>query len=307
MVIVLAAVAVVSGVRGHSVAGLAASVPVPGPPQPGDCVTSPPPPGGLGDLSAGKYLQLDLRRCAGSRYGEVVAVIANPAAPVQTRQGSETFSTNANSDVCYGATLAFVGVAAKAAIPMPLFTYWSTTVATSIAASTPNPRQRSAGQHWLACVTYLPATGSPQESTVRPYTNSLRNAVATGNQRNYLGLCSQSTDWSAGLSPGVCALAHRSEMLGAGQLGNAPTTRADLLHTCSQFLEHPHRAEHHRHRRSRRFALHHKCGQRTDHYRNRPGAGVPGLRRCRRRRPPARREPAGAGEPAHPVGMNTEL
>jgi len=238
MVIVLAAVAVVSGVRGHSVAGLAASVPAPGPPQPGDCVTSPPPPGGLGDLSAGKYLQLDLRRCAGSRYGEVVAVIANPAAPVQTRQGSETFSTNANSDVCYGATLAFVGVAAKAVIPMPLFTYWSTTVATSIAASTPTPRQRSAGQHWLACVTYLPATGNRQESTVRTYTSSLRNAVATGNQRNYLGLCFESTDWSAGLSPGGCALAHRSEMLGAGQLGNAPTTRADLLHTCSQFLEH---------------------------------------------------------------------
>lgn len=189
-------------------------------------------------MSAGKYLQLDLRGCDGSRYGEVVAVIANPTAPVQTRQGSETFAANANSDVCYGATLAFVGVAAKGAIPTPLFTYWSTTVATSIAASTPTPRQQSAGQHWLACVTYLPVTGGRQKSIVRPYTSSLRNAIATGNQRNYLGLCSESIRWSEGLSPGACGLAHRSEMLGAGRLGNAPTTRADLLHTCSLFLKH---------------------------------------------------------------------
>ena len=188
-------------------------------------------------MSAGKYLQLDLRGCAGSRYGEVVAVIANPTAPVQARQGSETFTANANSDVCYGATLAFVGVAAKGAIPTPLFTYWSTTVATSIAASTPTPRQQSAGQHWLACLTYLPVIGGPQESTVRPYTSSLRNAIATGNQRDLLGLCSEKTSWSEGLSSGACGVLHRSEIFGAGRLGDASTTRADLLHTCSQFLE----------------------------------------------------------------------
>jgi len=233
--------AVIANVRPHIVAGAAQAAPVPGPPAVGDCVLDPVPVSAwvwsssplestnitattsAADMS---YPRQQMQPCSGPRYGEVVAVIANPHAPVVAGDAANSYIGDPNMDSCHSSALQYLGLATPPA-------HWEPFVQSTSAMSRPSIRQEAAGQHWVACVVGLrPSAGTPGPAAGRLYASSIRDAFHTGHERNQLGSCSPAIDWELPAGFSSCGLRHSLELFAFGSTGEHPMTRSALELSC---------------------------------------------------------------------------
>ncbi len=229
--VVLLAVAVLVvlvsvGVQPRRVAGSPRAVSAPGPPSVGDCV---PDPVNLATWPTNPFVypQLNFEACEGLRFGEVVAVLANPTEASATTGSSHSGPVgDPNSETCLEKGDGFDGGVAQ-------FQYWSPRIFAFSAPIAPSPLQQAMGQHWLACAMFIPADGQPE---VRHYDGSLRNAFFTGNQRDVLGFCGDGRDWTTGYVT-VCSLPHQFQVLASGVVGGDDVPRDELQRTCVQVAQ----------------------------------------------------------------------
>lgn len=244
--LVLSTVAFSSQLRPQVVAGVAVAVPVSGPPAVGACVpesgsttwnpegTAVQQPG----THAYLYPQLGVGACAGVRYGEVAAVIADPSKATVTVgvDGTITAVTDSNSDLCTLAALKYVGWATGGRGPEGTLTFWHMAPAVDSVPSRPSVRQEAAGQNWLACIVFLRQDTFGGVGQVPPsYDSSLRNALMTGYDRDQLGNCVADADFNATVST-VCRDPHRAETFGFGTTGPAASSRAVLIRSCTELI-----------------------------------------------------------------------
>lgn len=216
--VVLLAVVVLAQVhRDNHVAGSPAAEPVPGQPRPGDCLLEKPPVGGGWGYQGPVYPALLVGACRGSRWGEVISVVA----------GGLTAATNVNTTDAYGSSVAENPVqtrcaqaqsaylsAGRPAFEDWLHWYWQMG---AIAVIGPTVRQRSVGQAWIACV-ITPDFGP----TATAYQGTLEGVVVNGTLPATFATCAATVqDVVPGLggqipiTPVPCAQDHRVEILGA--------------------------------------------------------------------------------------------
>lgn len=95
--------------------------------------------------------------CAGVRYGEVAAVIADPSKATVTvgADGTITAVIDTNSEICTLAALRYVGWAIGGPRLEGTLSFWNVAPAVDSVPSRPSVRQAAAGQHWLACIVFL--------------------------------------------------------------------------------------------------------------------------------------------------------
>lgn len=239
IVLGLLAAVVVPIATGRSIPGSAQAVPVPGPPVVGECV------GGKFDLGWNvpgtdpakyQYPGLTLSRCSQAHYGEVVTVIATPTKPKIDVDPSGTSMSidDKNMDTCYQAAARFLGLnTSDNGFPV-LYGYWSFTMSTTVVPMTPTARQRAAGQHWLACSTYLTNQSPLDGTTLVGYQGSLRSAQSTGIGRDYLGYCPTEADWNQTTSI-ACLQPHHGEIFGSGGLSRS-VARTTLTVSCAKLV-----------------------------------------------------------------------
>ncbi len=216
-------VLVFAGLEPRRVAGLPQALSVPGPPTVGDCVPDPVNPV---NWETGDYIypQLQFKSCDRFRFGEVVAVLANPAqAPATTGSNTGRSVGDPNPGACLDAGSSYVGA-------VPLFQYWSPRIYAFSALFSPAPLQQAVGQHWLACAMFIPA--DPAQTAVARYDGSLRNALSTGNERELLGSCGSGRDWTTGYVS-MCSSPHEFQVLASG-MGDGHVSRDELERTCVQ-------------------------------------------------------------------------
>ncbi len=220
------AVLVPVGLQPRRVAGSPQAMSAPGPPSVGDCVPD------QVDLASWPtspftYPQLDFEACEGLRYGEVVAVLDDPAEPPAATGSDHSGSVgDPNSDTCFAKGDSYDGGVTQ-------FHYWSPRIYSFATPVSPSPLQQAVGQHWLACAMFIPAD---DQSAVRHYGGSLRNAFFTGNQRDVLGFCGDGRDWTTGYVS-VCSLPHEFQVLASGVVGGGDVSRDELQRTCVQVAE----------------------------------------------------------------------
>jgi len=221
---VLAVVVVAALSPPRPIAGSPQAQPPPGPPTVGDCVPDPVNPNSW-VISEYVYPQLRFERCDGLRYGEVVAVLANPARRPATT-GSDTTGGHGdpNPDTCGTRGLTYVG----GDIPS---LYWSPRIYAFAVPISPSRRQQAVGQHWVACAMFRP---NEIQTAVERYDGSLRMALSTGNARNLLGFCGAGRDWTTGYVS-VCSTPHEFQVLASGTAAAGQISRAELERTCVQF------------------------------------------------------------------------
>lgn len=232
--VVLAAaltLAVVPALGPRTVDGAAAAVPVDGPPAIGDCVSEPvelyP---GYGNTTAAAYIypQLAMAPCTDTRFAEVVMVIADPVQPQVTIEGSSLTIVDANQTRCETASAAYTGTSATIDVSG---TRWSPVVTVQSSLSRPSPRQKAAGQHWIACLISAPGATYPEQAPA-PYDGTLRDAVTTGNARDRTGACPDGTDLDTGFAQGSCTRPHTGQLLATAALAG-DTPRAQLVQSCA--------------------------------------------------------------------------
>lgn len=171
-VVLLAVISLAQVIRGTRVAGSAAPEQVPGPPQPGDCLLEATPVGNGWGSEGQLYPALSVGPCQGSRWGEVISILA----------GGLTAVTSVNTTDVYGSDVVEDPVQTHCAQALPVYFSggrpqigdWHWEVG-GFAAVGPTARQRSAGQSWIACV-ITPDTGSAPGQ----YLGSVRNVVVDG-------------------------------------------------------------------------------------------------------------------------------
>ena len=232
--------------RPHVVAGAAQAVPVSGPPAVGACVpesgTTTWDPEGTAVQRPGTYAylypQLGIGSCAGVRYGEVAAVIADPSKATVTVgvDGTITAVTDSNSEFCTLAALRYVGWAIGGPQLEGTLSFWNVAPAVDSVPSEPSARQAAADQHWLACIVFLRQDPFGGVAQVPPsYGSSLRNALLTGYDRDQLGNCVADADFDASVST-VCRNPHRAETFGFGTTGPAASSRLVLIRSCTELI-----------------------------------------------------------------------
>lgn len=239
LVIALVAVlvTVVANLRPTIIQGSAQSAPVPGIPAVGDCVLDAL--GGSLLASANEtatsrsshYSRQQIGPCAGARYGEVVAVMRTPRAPVMAGDATSRYLEDPNMDSCYLSTPSYLGLPAGS-----VSTYWMPNLRRTSVMSAPTIRQQAAGQQWVACVVGLPPpNGSAGPVIGSSYNSSLRDALHTGSQRDHLGSCLESTDRE--LDSGTdCGLPHALETFAFGSTNGLPVSRTALQESCGQLV-----------------------------------------------------------------------
>lgn len=234
----LLAAVVVPLAAGQTVPGAAEAVPVPGPPAVGDCVGQRFDP--AWDLVGGnsaqyRYPELDVGSCSEAHYGEVVQVIPRPTTPrVGVDSGGSYSVQDKNMDACNQAAGRFVGRDGAAPGSTLLFGYWSDVMIAPAVVLTPTGRQQAAGQHWLACATYLfDSLDGGQRSLVK-YQGSLRSAQTTGASRDHLGYCPDNADWNHVTSMS-CRKPHRGEIFGIGGI-STDVPRTTLTQSCTKLV-----------------------------------------------------------------------
>ena len=166
---------VVAAIRGTVVAGQPVAAPVPGPPEPGDCLLEDP---FAGDVDG--YVLLDgvmlpawrTGRCDGVRFGEVVSIGAGVDLDASFQDGSW--------DRCWDDAAGYLGLPGRQAGAG----HRSPEANVMAALIGPDPRQQAAGQDWAACVVQPAPTGSG--STVE---HSLRDAWSRADDRRLFALC----------------------------------------------------------------------------------------------------------------------
>ncbi len=219
---VLLAVVVTAAFKSGRMAGSPQPISVPGPPAVGDCVPHPVDMSTLDDQSASPSLQFET--CDGMRYGEVVGILSNPGQPAPAREtDSGGWVLDPNTRACFDKEDQYVA-------GEMLFHYWSPRIFAFTAPVGPSKRQRSVGQHWLACTMFSPSTAD--QSAVARYHGSLRNAFVTGNERDMLGFCGSGDDWTKRYVD--CASPHDFQVLASGVVGGGAISRAELQRTCVQ-------------------------------------------------------------------------
>ena len=239
VLLALLAAVVVPIATGRTISGTAQAIPVPGPPIVGECL------GAKFDLDwhmAGadpwkyRYPELALSPCSQAHYGEVVSVIAAPStAKIDVDpSGSSMSIDDKNMDACYQAAGRFLGLDISANGLSVLYGYWSFATLRSVVPMTPTPRQRAAGEHWLACATYLTSQSTRDETTLVRYRGSLRSAQSTGLGRDYLGYCPAESDWNQTTSA-FCLRPHHGEVLGSGGLSHS-VARTTLTSSCAKLV-----------------------------------------------------------------------
>lgn len=225
----------VPALRPSKISGIAQAAPVPGPPVVGDCVTDPIPYSAseIGIPSpvpgAFDYPSLTIGACEGPRFGEVVAVIAVPAAVTVSVDGDVTTVMDPNLQQCLLASRSYVGMLST--IDSNLAP-WTPVTSAPTSASQPVPRQRAAGQNWIACLTYAPASIASQ-TVVNPYTGTLKNAVSTGYQSDQLGFCGATFSPQAYEAAGACTRPHEYQQLAVRSTGERTFTEVELTQTCA--------------------------------------------------------------------------
>ncbi len=217
------AVWVFAGLQPRRVAGSPRALSVPGPPTVGDCVPDPVNPALWGTVPY-DYPQLQFEACDGFRYGEVVAVLANPAKPpASTGNGNGVSVSDPNPTTCLEAGSLYVGA-------VPLFLHWAPRIYSFSAPFSPSPLQQAVGQHWVACAGFIPANDA--QTAVVHYAGSLRDAMSTGNERDILGFCGSGDDWTTGYV--LCSSPHDFQVLASGRAAGGDVARDELQRTCVQ-------------------------------------------------------------------------
>jgi hypothetical protein len=235
--------AVVVALAGKTYTGTPVAAPPPPPPQVGDCVLDPITPPWVaaveqGDASTYHYQAVTTGPCTGDRYGEVAGMIADPVAPVVTADSVE----DANQGRCQTLAASYLGVSVDAANGSGPPNTLQVALWVSSSVTGPSPRQQAAGQHWLACLTYLqprPSPDTPLDPRRIPeqelYSSSLRNAVSTGHEKDRTALCTASPleqqGWVA-----TCTRQHTGEVFARGAIGAEPASRPTLHTQCAQLV-----------------------------------------------------------------------
>lgn len=227
--VTLAAVPVL---RPGTVDGVATALPAPGPPAVGACADAPVaiyPSYGNAAGNTYVYPQIDIGPCTGTRFAEVVQVIADPVQPSVTVEGSALNIDDPNQDRCATAGSGYLGAA-----PMtgPGGSTWKPVTAAQPSLSRPSARQEAAGQHWLACLVAAPGVTYPEHEPA-PYDGTLRDALATGAARDRLGACPDTSGLDAGYSPGGCGRPHTTQLLAVSTELTADTPREQLTRDCA--------------------------------------------------------------------------
>ncbi len=222
MLVVLVSVAV----QPRRVAGTAQAMSAPGPPSVGDCVPDPVDPT-TWPTNPYVYPQLRFEACDQFRFGEVIAVLDDPAEPSVANQGGASGPVHdPNPEACLEKSDSYDGGVTQ-------FRYWSPRIFAFAAPISPSPLQQAVGQHWVACAMFIPAIG---QTDVRHYQGTLRNAFFTGNQRDVLGFCGAGRDWTKGYVS-ACSLPHEFQVLASGIVGGGDVSRDELRRTCVQVAE----------------------------------------------------------------------
>jgi hypothetical protein len=232
------AAAVIVPLIGKTYPGTAIATPPPGPPQVGDCVLDPVEPTWQTMAKAGwtkhyAYPRLTTGTCHGDHYGEIVALIADPAQPEVT----ETAVNDPNLDHCWKAADEFSGVP----FDVTATTLLAPLLHVSSAATAPSVRQEAAGQHWLACIAYLEPhdfVGQTLDTDVgrfEQYRTSLRDALRTGTEKNRTATCViGALDQQNAVQD--CSRPHTGEIFGIGSVATAPQRRALLVGECQKLV-----------------------------------------------------------------------
>ena len=209
---------------------------MPGPPSIGDCVVDPLSSASDGDLSATLtvgdtvspvYAQQQIRRCTGTRYGEVVAVVTHPQRAV-VAQGSDggAYLADPNRKTCDLRGSAYLGLDRTS-------TGWRPALMMTTTLSGPSPLQEGAGQRWAVCIA-APAVDTAADPTSQQYASTIRNAVHTGRQRNRLGSCLADVQSNSGFGGVSCVHPHGFEVLASGASGSSAVPRSELEQRCRQ-------------------------------------------------------------------------
>ncbi len=226
LTVVVLAVLVSAGLEPRRVAGSPQTVFAPGPPSVGDCVTDPVNPDSW-STAPYDYPRLRFEACEGYRFGEVIAVLANPATLSGTTARNNGSAADRNSETCYQEWITYLGADTKSQ-------YWGTRVYAFTTLASPSPLQQAVGQHWLACAMFIP--GNDAQTAVAHYRGSLRNAFVTGNVRELLGFCGSGRDWTTGYVS-ACSSPHEFQVLASGVVGGGDVSRDELQRTCVQVAQ----------------------------------------------------------------------
>ncbi len=144
------------------------------------------------------YPAQQIHPCSGTRYGEVVSIIAAPGPTVVRGPADGRYLEDPNLGGCYLVALRYLGMTTQ-----PVLRYWQPNLQFTAALSRPSPRQEAAGQHWAACIvkpTGVMYAGPPDQQ----YGSSIRDALHTGRERDQLGSCVPTDDRNAGGGGSYC-------------------------------------------------------------------------------------------------------
>ncbi len=236
LVVVLLAVVVASGLSQHRVPGSPQAVPVPGPPALGDCVVAP-----IRSTDSTRrepdkvfaYPARETSNCSGTRYAEVIAVIADPSKPKILRNTDSSFAIeDDNSEQCYLAALRYLGLPVSGIPTSSDFDAWRVGTTLSIQVFAPSVRQAAAHQHWVACSLGLPP-GQDKSGEWQHYTGSLRNAMIAGTRRDAFGIClvGSGEQWEM-----ACSEPHATQEIAFGAVGKTAVSRSDVEQNCRRAI-----------------------------------------------------------------------
>ncbi len=241
--LVLLLVTVVANAHPALTAGTPQAVHVPGPPAVGDCVLDPlvvaigsglPATLDVGDMVPPVYPLQQTRPCTGARYGEVVAVLAQPGrAVVRGEVGGAPYVDDPNSDTCALQTSNYLGIGKQS-------DGWEPALMVTSTLAGPSRLQKAAGQHWAVCIAAPqllygfesgPATPSQQR-----YSATIRDAMHTGRERDHLGNCLGELHETGFGDIVSCSRPHEFEVLAAGDSGPKVIDRDRLEQRCRQVV-----------------------------------------------------------------------
>lgn len=237
LVVVLLAVAVVSALTPHRLPGSPQAVPVPGPPALGDCVVAPVRYADSAEPEPDKdfaYPATETSKCSGSRYAEVIAVIAHPSKPKILRNVDSSYAIeDDNRRQCYLAATRYLGLPAGEIPASSGFDAWTVSAMLLTEVAAPSLRQAAAHQHWAACSLGLPS-GLNQTDVWQPYTGSLRNAMISGPQRDDFGTCQAGPGEQSEIA--YCSEPHATQFLVNGAVGKAAVSRTSVEQNCRRAI-----------------------------------------------------------------------
>ncbi|MET3805206.1 hypothetical protein ABIB25_002206 [Nakamurella sp. UYEF19] len=236
LAVVLLAAVVVPQLTPRRLAGTAVTVPVPPPPSVGDCLLKPVDPDQ--QVRAPDHAAVSTGPCAGPRYGEVVSVLPVAAEPAFPQDGSDGPPVDPNVNICAQDVIGYLGLGSRPGHPgdptifghpASLFTYWSPVVLSSfLFVAGPDALQRTMGQQWIACVSYVP---DPVSRRATHYDHTVRNAFRDGAPPANYASCLRTV--SAGTLDLVdCSLPHPAEIFGYTFADNT-VPRSALNSTCA--------------------------------------------------------------------------